>query len=439
MLRRFWIIFFIVLSVIAVGLSSPAGAAPKKKQASPPSAKPLTVVEDAILGAKFVLIPPGKFTMGAPASDRQTPSEILRQVTISKPFYMQTTELTQRQWKQIMGNNPTSYPKCGEDCPVDSISWDEIQPFIKKLNEMAGADLYRLPTEAEWEYAARSGGSPRYQKYDFGNDDGKVGDYGWHNENSGDKPHPVAQKKPNRWGLYDIYGNVQEYVQDSFSYYSAQPATDPFVAKYHFGKVVRGGYWAASPDYNRLAKRDNREGSYGSIGFRLAMNYQAAGKALAAATSGAKPQIKAADGTAAVATGKSGGDGEPRPGRSPEEVLKAFFTKTARFEIEGYQDLFCTPVGGDQARELTKKRERTIASGGSDREATERFFQGVRYDFTSTNFMRVTEERERVQIKVQGSSTIIFPDNDTRSHRFDETDQYTLVKEKGSWRICPTR
>jgi formylglycine-generating enzyme required for sulfatase activity len=438
MKKACWRMTGILFCILVMGSSFFVWAAPGKKQERSTSAKQLTVVQDAIVGAKFVLIPPGTFTMGSPASDdMRTPSEIRRKVTITKPFYMQTTELTQAQWKKIMGSNPTSYPKCGDDCPVDSVSWNEIQPFIKRLNEMAGAEVYRLPTDAEWEYAARAGGSSRYMKYDFGDDDSKVGEYGWHNENSGDKPHPVAQKKPNKWGLYDIHGNVQEYVQDCFSYYSASPVTDPFVAKYHFGKVVRGGYWAASPDYNRLAHRDDyrEDRSYGSIGFRLAMNWQAAqGKVVP--LSGAAPEPPK-DNSNVKKPAQQIPDNAKSHYESPEEVLKTFFDKTARLDLDGYAELFCEPLGATQVRELAAKRETTMASGGNDRLVTEKFIQGIRTDFSATRFERVTNEKDLVRLKIHGISTVIFPDGDMRSQRYDETDSYTLFRENEKWRICP--
>jgi len=110
------------------------------------------------LGAKFVRIPAGTFTMGSPSSERgRTINETQHQVTISKPFYMQTTTVTQGQWKAIMGNNPSNFSSCGDDCPVEKVSWNDVQDFIGKLNQREGTDKYRFPTEAEWEYAARAG------------------------------------------------------------------------------------------------------------------------------------------------------------------------------------------------------------------------------------------------------------------------------------------
>jgi formylglycine-generating enzyme required for sulfatase activity len=111
------------------------------------------------IGMKFVLIPAGTFTMGSPSSkpDRRN-SETQHQVTISRPFYMQTTTVTQGQWKSVMGSNPSGFSSCGDDCPVEQVSWNDVQDFIRKLNQQEGTDKFRLPTEAEWEYAARSGG-----------------------------------------------------------------------------------------------------------------------------------------------------------------------------------------------------------------------------------------------------------------------------------------
>ena len=110
------------------------------------------------IGMKFVLIPAGTFTMGSPSNEPSRWSyETQHQVTISRPFHMQTTVVTQGQWKRVMGSNPSHFNNCGDDCPVEQVSWDDVQEFIRKLNRQEGTDKYRLPTEAEWEYAARAG------------------------------------------------------------------------------------------------------------------------------------------------------------------------------------------------------------------------------------------------------------------------------------------
>ncbi len=157
------------------------------------------------IGQKFVLIPAGSFMMGGPVnelhrSDAESPQH---RVTISKPFYMQTTEVTQGQWKGVMGHNPSHNRPCC-DCPVENVSWDAVQEFIRLLNVSEDTGKYRLPTEAEWEYACRAGSTTTWC---FGDDEARLGEYAWYSDNCRET-HPVASKKPNAWGLYDMHGNV---------------------------------------------------------------------------------------------------------------------------------------------------------------------------------------------------------------------------------------
>jgi formylglycine-generating enzyme required for sulfatase activity len=186
------------------------------------------------LGASFVLVPPGTFMMG----DAQSVTR--HQVTIKKPFYMQTTEVTQGQWNKIMGNNPSSFKNCGEDCPVENVSWISVQAFVRKLNQLEGTDRYRLPTEAEWEYACRAGAAT---KYPFGDGDEDLGGYAWYNRNSENRTHPVARKKPNARGLYDMHGNVWEWCVDWYDDYPSVAATDPAGPAAGQHRVMRGGSW----------------------------------------------------------------------------------------------------------------------------------------------------------------------------------------------------
>ena len=190
----------------------------------------------------FQKISAGSFTMGSPESERYRGSDEAQvQVTISKPFEIMAKEVTQSQWVKVMGSNPSRF-KSEDDCddhendmcpnhPVERVSWDEVQEYIGKLNKALGlsgcdgtpsssAGCYRLPTEAEWEYSARGGTTTAYS---FGDDDSDLGDYAWYSGNSDNQTHQVGLKKANPKGLYDVHGNVWEWVQDKYRYTSNLP------------------------------------------------------------------------------------------------------------------------------------------------------------------------------------------------------------------------
>jgi formylglycine-generating enzyme required for sulfatase activity len=225
------------------------------------------------IGMEFVLIPAGSFQMGADrnfeeASDDETPQH---RVTISRPFYLGKTEVTQAQWTAVMGNNPSKFK--GRTNPVEQVSWDDVQEFIRRLNRKEGTDKYRLPTEAEWEYAARAGTTSAYS---FGDDASYLGRYAWYDGNSGDRPHPVGQKPPNAWGLHDMHGNVWEWVQDWYdgNYYGRSPSTDPRGPSSGSSRVYRGGSWIYDAAYCRSANRYSYwpDYRYDNLGFRLALS-----------------------------------------------------------------------------------------------------------------------------------------------------------------------
>jgi formylglycine-generating enzyme required for sulfatase activity len=206
------------------------------------------------IGMRFVFIPGGTFIMGSPENEPcRGNDETQQQVTLKEGFYMQTTPVTQDQWVRIMKSNPSHFNNCGGDCPVERVSWNETQEFIAKLNDLEGTDKYRLPTEAEWEYCCRAGSNAAYC---FGDDVSELGEYAWYHENSGRGTHPVGQKRPNAWGLYDMHGNVWERT----------------VGYHGKGKiaVLRGGCWDFNAGFARCAYRFRGDPvcRYFDIGFR---------------------------------------------------------------------------------------------------------------------------------------------------------------------------
>jgi formylglycine-generating enzyme required for sulfatase activity len=228
-------------------------------QASLSVAGPAPKVKNS-LGMAFVYINPGKFMMGSPDNEPGRDSdENQHQVTLSKGFYMQTTEVTQVQWREIMGSSPSYFKNCGGDCPVERVSWNQVQNFINKLNKREGNVTYRLPTEAEWEYAARAGiptafANGRILDLKCG-PDANLNAMGWYCGNANRKVHPVAQKHPNSWGLYDMHGNVREWCQDWFGDYPSGPVTDPVGPSVSLFRATRGGSWFREASYCRSADR----------------------------------------------------------------------------------------------------------------------------------------------------------------------------------------
>jgi formylglycine-generating enzyme required for sulfatase activity len=225
------------------------------------------------IGMEFVLIPVGSFTMGEDKNFEKVRNDEMPQhrVTISKPFYLGKYEVTQAQWTAVMENNPSKFK--GQDNPVEQVSWEDAQTFISRLNKKEGHGRYRLPTEAEWEYAARAGTTGAYS---FGDDADSLGRYAWYRDNSGDKTHPVGRKEANPWGLHDMHGNVYEWVQDWKGDYSSASVTDPKGPSAGSNRVIRGGGWNGSTGYCRAAGRGGRSPGYRGrrLGFRLALSLE---------------------------------------------------------------------------------------------------------------------------------------------------------------------
>ncbi len=217
----------------------------------------------------FVYIPPGDFMMGSPASHKERDEDENRhKVTLTQGFNMQTTPVTQKQWKKVMGNLPSHFKRYRKDLPVESVSWDEVQQFIEILNQYGDGFHYRLPTEAEWEYAARAGS---YARFCFGDSYEKLKDYAWFYDNSRVSTHPVAQKKSNQWGLYDMHGNVWEWCQDCYGPYKESDIIDPRGYSASPTRVIRGGSWSSLAEFCRSASRQGFVPSSRNdgLGFRL--------------------------------------------------------------------------------------------------------------------------------------------------------------------------
>ena len=228
------------------------------------------------LGMEFVLVKPGKFMMGSPEDEAGRYSgERLHPVNLTNPFYLQTTEVTQAQWKAVMGKNPSSQKRCGDKCPVEQVSWDDVQQFIQKLNRKEDTDKYRLPTEAEWEYACRAGSTTAFPTGNITelqcDRDPNLDAIGWYCWNSKNVIKPVAQKKPNAWGLYDMAGNVQEWCRDWFGVYPYDEVTNPKGSPSGSYRVMRGGAWYSPARDTRCASRFGSPPHYRfrHIGFRL--------------------------------------------------------------------------------------------------------------------------------------------------------------------------
>jgi formylglycine-generating enzyme required for sulfatase activity len=246
--------------------ASPA-TEPPAGQPQPEPRAPATVVEDGPLPlSEFVLVRPGSFQMGfADAAADQQP---VHAVILSQAFYLQRSEVTQGQWQGVMGSNPSHNTACGADCPVEQVSWHDVQAFIQALNERYPGRGYRLPTEAEWEYAARADARGAWD------DAGTLEEEAWFDANSGARTRPVESKLPNAWGLYDMRGNVAEWVADWYraDYYRTGPAVDPPGPRDGAAKVVRGGSWGSSRRFVGTLGRMDRDPFTRdfNIGFRLA-------------------------------------------------------------------------------------------------------------------------------------------------------------------------
>ena len=234
------------------------------------------------IGMKLLSIPKGTFTMGSPIEEEGADNdEEQHQVTISKDYYLGVTEVTQGQYEKVMGTNPSHFQKRvirksdSSMHPVEQVSWEGAVEFCKKLSELpeekkAGRE-YRLPTEAEWEYAYRAGGKTAYS---FGESSKSLGDYAWFSGNSNDQTHPVGEKKANAWVLYDMHGNVWEWCSDWYGDYPKGAVRDPRGPQDGSIRVLRGGGWFSGAARCRSADRNRLSPAVGDfdIGFRVALS-----------------------------------------------------------------------------------------------------------------------------------------------------------------------
>ena len=233
------------------------------------------------IGMKLVLIPKGTFMMGSPETEEgHNEDETQHEVTIIKDYYLGVTQVIQGQYEKVMGTNPSRFQGVeiigsSTNNPVDCVSWENAVEFCEKLSDLPeekkAGRVYRLPTEAEWEYACRAGSETAYS---FGESTESLGDYAWFNDNSEIDTHPVGEKKPNAWGLYDMHGNVSELCSDWYDEYPEGAVSDPTGPKEGSFRVSRGGCWYFEAAFCRSADRlrvspSDRSSLYG---FRVALS-----------------------------------------------------------------------------------------------------------------------------------------------------------------------
>ena len=212
----------------------------------------------------MVYVSGGTFIMGGDESSDQTPTH---SVTLSS-YYICKYEVTQALWRAVMGSNPSKFK--GDNLPVEQVSWNDCQTFINRLNNYTGRN-FRLPTEAEWEFAARGGNYSRHYKYSGSN---YISDVAWYTDNSGNRTHPVGTKQANELGLYDMSGNVWEWCSDRYGSYSSYSQSNPTGATSGFGRVERGGNWCGLARYCCSSHRSYYApgNSFDALGLRLVLS-----------------------------------------------------------------------------------------------------------------------------------------------------------------------
>ena len=261
--------FMLMLAATCVSFTACGGDDDDEKGDDTPKFQNQTITVDGV-SFKMIAVEGGTFQMGSPESDAEADDDEKPQheVTLSN-YYIGETEVTQELWEAVMGSNPSKFK--GSKLPVEQVSWDYCQAFINKLNEKTGK-TFRLPTEAEWEYAARGGKKSKGYTYSGSN---TLDDVAWYSDNSGKTTHEVGTKQANELGIYDMSGNVWEWCQDWYgeTYYENSPSTDPLGPDSDSYRVLRGGSWWDDARDCRVANRGRNLPSYrySLIGFRLAL------------------------------------------------------------------------------------------------------------------------------------------------------------------------
>jgi formylglycine-generating enzyme required for sulfatase activity len=232
----------------------------------------ITVMTNS-LGMTLARIPAGEFLMGSSSYSRET---TVHQVRLGADFWIGRNEVTQDEYRQVMGISPTGFQ--GDARPVEQVSWEDAAEFCRRLGARE-QKTYRLPTEAEWEYTCRAGSRAAFC---YGDDDTRLGEFAWYDASAGAKTHPVGSRKPNAWGIYDMHGNVWEWCQDwdGDDFYSTGPGTDPKGPSTGEYRVLRGGCWYNRPVFCRSARRDSNRPDYrdDGIGFRVVLQVGDAAK-----------------------------------------------------------------------------------------------------------------------------------------------------------------
>ena len=275
------IILTLLLMLCPIGMAAqstitrnkPKPAVTKPKPAAKPKAKPAPRRNSSTTGLSaelnklinnMVYVSGGTFIMGGDDSSDQMPTH---SVTLSS-YYICKYEVTQALWRAVMGSNPSNFK--GNNLPVENVSWYDCQTFIKRLNSYTGRN-FRLPTEAEWEFAARGGNYSRHYKYSGSN---HIDDVAWYIDNSNKRPHPVGTKQANELGLYDMSGNVGEWCSDWDGSYSSYSQTNPTGPNSGSSRVNRGGFWRYNARYCRTPERSSNAPDYcvNFIGLRLVLS-----------------------------------------------------------------------------------------------------------------------------------------------------------------------